>query len=165
MSALTAADSARSMAAEVLQSSGILRIGVTGSSMLPALWPGDIVTIVAGTDQPRVGEVILFQRCDQFVIHRVVRVASSEGQTQILTRGDCMNNDDRAIAASEVLGRVASVRRGSHEFSLAPEQPLLQKSLGWLLSRFDFLSNLALRWHAARRTRWEFAPTISEGTR
>lgn len=140
------------MAAEVLQSRGVLRLGVTGSSMLPTLWPGDIVTIVAMADEPHVGEIILFQRPDQFVIHRVIGVASSAGQTRIITRGDCMNDNDIAIAVSEVLGRVAAVRRGSREFSLALEQQLLQKSLGWFLSRFDFLSNIALRWHAARRT-------------
>src|SRR5579862_9219792 len=165
MSASSAAVSARSMAAEVLQSSGVVRLGVTGSSMLPALWPGDIVTVVARADEPRVGEIILFQRQDQFVIHRVVRLASSAGHTQIVTRGDCMNDDDMAIGASEVLGRVAAVRRGSREFSSAPEQSPLQKSLGWLLSRSDFLSAIALRWHATRRTRLGFAPTISEGTR
>lgn len=165
MSALTAADSARSMAAEVLQSMGILRLGVTGSSMLPALWPGDIVTMVAMAAEPNVGEVVLFRRHDQFVIHRIVRVASSAGQTQIVTRGDSMSDEDGSIAASEVLGRVAEIRRGSREFSLAPERSLLQKSSGWFFGRFDFLGRVALRWHAARRTRWDFAPTISEGIR
>ncbi len=165
MSALTAADSARSLAAEILRSSGVLRLGVTGSSMLPTLFPGDIVTIVTAADKPRVGEIILFQRREQFVIHRIVRVTPSAGQTQVVTRGDCMNDDDIAIAPSEVLGRVAAVRRGSREFSLAPEQSLLQRGLGWILSRFDFASNIVLRWHAARRSQLGFAPTISEGTR
>ena len=132
--------------------------------MLPALWPGDIVTIIAIADEPHVGEIILFQRRDQFVIHRVIGVTPSAGQTQIITRGDCMTDYDTAIAASEVLGRVVAVRRGSREFSLAPQQSPLQKSLGWLLSRFDFLSTVALRWHAARQTRLGFEPTISEGT-
>ena len=33
------------LAAEVLRSSGELRLRVTGSSMLPAVWPGDELTI------------------------------------------------------------------------------------------------------------------------
>lgn len=165
MSAPSVADSARSMAAEVLQSNGMLRLGVTGSSMLPTLWPGDILTLVALADEPQLGEVVLFQRRDQFVIHRVIRVASTAGQTQIFTRGDCMCDEDGAIPESEVLARVVGVRRGSREFSLATKRLLQNEVFGWLLSRFDFLSNLALRWHAARRVQLEFAPTISEGTR
>ncbi len=153
------------MAAEVLQSSGVLRLGVTGSSMLPALWPGDIVTLVRMAGEPRVGEIILFQRDGQFVIHRIIRVALAAGQTQITTRGDCMSDEDSAIPALEVLGRAVRVRRGSREFSLATKLSLLQKGFGWCLSRFDFLSSLALRWHAARRTPLDFAPTISEGIR
>ncbi len=162
MNAPSAADSARSMAAEVLQSNGMLRLGVTGSSMLPALWPGDVVTLAATAD-PRIGEIVLFQRGDQFVIHRVIRVASLPGQ--IITRGDSMGDRDHPIAASEVLGRVVSVRRGPHEFSVVTKQAPWQKSLGFLFGRSDFLSNLALHWHAARRAQLGFAPTISEGTR
>ncbi len=138
MSAPCAADSARSMAAEVLQSSGVLRLGVTGSSMLPTLWPGDIVTLVAIADEPQVGEIILFQRRDQFVIHRVIRMASSAGQTQITTRGDCMDDEDSAIAASEVLGRVATVRRGAREFSMATKLSLLQKWVWLVFEPFRF---------------------------
>lgn len=133
--------------------------------MLPTLWPGDILTLVAMAEEPHLGEVVLFQRHDQFVIHRVIRVASSAGQTRITTRGDGMSDEDSAIPAREVLGRVVRVRRGSREFSLATKLSLPQKSYGWLLSRSDFLSNLALRWHAARRVPLEFAPRISEGTR
>ena len=162
MNAPSAADSARSMAAEVLQSNGVLRLGVTGSSMLPALWPGDVVTLAA-TANPRIGEIVLFQRGDQFVIHRVIRVASLPGQ--VFTRGDSMSDRDHPIAASEVLGRVVSVRRGPHEFSVVTKRSPWQKSLGFLFGRSDFLSNLALRWHAARRAQLGFAPTISEGTR
>ena len=153
------------MAAEVLQSSGVLHLGVTGSSMLPTLWPGDILTLVALAGEPQLGEVVLFQRRDQFVIHRVSRVASTAGQTEIITRGDCMSDEDSPIPASEVLGRVVGVCRGCREFSLATKRSLQNEVFGWLLSRFDFLSNLALRWHAPRRVQLEFAPTISEGTR
>lgn len=164
MSAPGAEDSARSMAAEVLQASGVLRLGVTGSSMLPTLWPGDIVTLVAMTHEPQVGEIVLFRRCDQFVIHRVIQVAPSAGPSQITTRGDCMNDEDSMIAASDVLGRVTMVQRGSREFSVANRVSLPGKGIRWLLSRSDFLSNFALRWHAARSRELEFAPTISEGT-
>jgi signal peptidase len=153
------------MAAEVLQSNGVLRLGVTGSSMLPALWPGDVVTIAVLAEEPRIGEIILFQRSDQFVIHRVIRVASGARQSQIITRGDSMSDRDNPIEASEVLGRVVAIQRGPHEFPVVTKRSSWQKGLGFLFGRSNFLSNLALRWHAARRAQLGFAPPISEGTR
>jgi len=165
MIAPSAADIPQSLAAEILKSSGILRLGVSGSSMLPTLWPGDVVTLVAIAEQPTVGQIVLFQRCGQFVVHRVVEAGSSGGQLQVTTRGDSMIDQDGPIAASEVLGRVVAIRRGQIEFSVPKEQSPFNKAFGWWLSRSDFVSRVALRWHAARQTRLAFAPTISEGIR
>ena len=45
-----------SLAAEVLQSSGHLKLRATGASMLPTLWPGDLLTIqYSNFDQVELG--------------------------------------------------------------------------------------------------------------
>lgn len=51
------------LAAAVIRSSGELRLKVTGSSMLPSIWPGDILTIRRqNLDQIRPGEIVLVAR-------------------------------------------------------------------------------------------------------
>jgi signal peptidase len=152
------------MALEVLQSTGKLRLQVTGSSMLPSLWPGDVLTLESISAQPLLpGEIVLFQREDQLVIHRVSRLLSSMGHTEAVTRGDCIADEDAPIAASDVLGRVIEVYRGHNPIPISIS--IYRRSLGWVLSHSDFLSRVALRFHAIRQSRLGFTPTSSEGAR
>src|ERR1039458_9326454 len=61
------------LAAEVLRSSGSLRLRAIGASMLPAIWPGDVLTVQrrdAENAQP--GDIVLFARGGALVAHRVV---------------------------------------------------------------------------------------------
>lgn len=165
MSATGAADCARSMAAEILQASGMLHLRVTGSSMLPALWPGDIVTLQSVINtQVGVGEVVLFQRDNQFVIHRVSRIPSFQ-ENLIITCGDSMADEDAPVGTSELMGRVIGVRRDEKPMPVSSKRSVFQRSLGWLFSRFDFLSNFALRWHHARRAQLRSSSAISEDVR
>jgi len=65
------------LATQVLQSSGELRLRVTGTSMLPAIWPGDILLISSrNIAEARPGDVVLFGREGRLVAHRVVEVRS-----------------------------------------------------------------------------------------
>jgi signal peptidase I len=153
------------MAAEILQASGILHLRVTGSSMLPTLWPGDIVTLQSVIPQPvSVGEVVLFQRDNQFVIHRVSRILSSR-ENLIITRGDSMADEDSPVSSSELMGRVIGVRRREKPMSVSSKPSVFQRSFGWLFSRSDFLCNFALRCHQTRRAKPRFPATISESVR
>src|ERR1700737_1372956 len=48
---------------DTLDQFGQVRIRVTGSSMLPSIWPGDVLTIHRGvTSDVRGGDVVLFTR-------------------------------------------------------------------------------------------------------
>lgn len=153
MNAPTREDCARSMAVEILQASGKLQLRVTGSSMLPTLWPGDLLTLQSTASDPICpGEIVLFQREDRLVIHRVVRLSSHRQQDGVMTRGDSMAQDDAPIAVSDVLGRVTEVRRGPRTISVVtPSTPA--RALGWMLCHSSLLSRIALRWHAARQKR------------
>lgn len=100
------------MAAEVLQSSGKLRLRVMGWSMLPTVWPGDTL-IVERIDSVKVpeGEIVLFCRDRRLFAHRVVKNRSSD----MITRGDSMPAADSPFSQNEFLGRVSSiVRNGRH---------------------------------------------------
>ena len=61
---------------EVLRSSGSLRLGFTGWSMLPAIWPDDTLEIgSADCANVSAGDVVLFHRDRRLFVHRVVKQA------------------------------------------------------------------------------------------
>lgn len=96
------------LAAESLRSSGMLRLRVTGWSMLPTIWPGDTL-VVERVDSTEVaeGDIVLFVRQRRLFAHRVVKNRSSA----MVTRGDSMQAADSPVDESEFLGRVSSIVR------------------------------------------------------
>jgi signal peptidase len=139
------------MAVEILQSTGKLGLRVTGSSMLPTLWPGDVLHFQSSSPRSiQPGMIVLCRRNDKFVVHRLARHIESEGRSEFITRGDAMDNDDPPVPASDVLGCLVSVQRRSETLSSFFGMTSSQKLLGWLLCRSALLHRLALRWHAGR---------------
>jgi len=62
-----------SLAAEALRSWGTLKVRANGVSMLPTLWPGDVLTVQSVCpEQVEPGEIVLYMRQDRFFIHRIV---------------------------------------------------------------------------------------------
>ncbi len=65
---------------EVLRSFGAARLAVTGTSMLPAIWPGDVLEVRRqGVGDAQRGDVVLFLRDGRLVAHRVVERLDREG--------------------------------------------------------------------------------------
>jgi len=63
------------LAAEVLRSSGQLRLRVSGASMLPALWPGDILTVHRhDPTQLRPGDLVLAARNGGLAVHHLLAI-------------------------------------------------------------------------------------------
>jgi phage repressor protein C with HTH and peptisase S24 domain len=63
--------SKHNLAVEVLQKTGVLRLTAFGYSMLPTLFPGDILTVKAELlPAIQTGDVVLFTRQGRFFIHR-----------------------------------------------------------------------------------------------
>src|SRR5207237_3650565 len=84
-----------SLAAEVLQSIGELRFRASGISMLPALWPGDCLTIRAHSiEEVQQGDIVLYARGGRFFIHRIMRKCPSGEETFRITRRGCMAEED-----------------------------------------------------------------------
>ena len=98
---------------QVLRSYGKAQLRVTGTSMLPAVWPGDILTICrADLSQVVPGKIVLFMRDHRFFAHRVREKASQGGQPLLVTRGDRLSENDPAISKGDLLGTVTSILRG-----------------------------------------------------
>ncbi len=70
-----------SLAAEALRSWGTLKVRAHGVSMLPTLWPGDVLTVQSvRPEQVEPGEIVLYMRQDRFFIHRIVSTDLRRGQ-------------------------------------------------------------------------------------
>ena len=138
------------LADQVLKTTGSLRLAAFGYSMLPTLWPGDILTIRAVTlGEVKTGDVVLFSREARFFIHRVLRIVQPGQEARLLTRGDAMPGADAPVRAEEFLGKVVSVQRGSNQRPVACGS-VARRCLGLLLAYSTRLRSLALRWHARR---------------
>ena len=79
----------RKLAEQVLRSCGQLHLCATGTSMLPTLWPGDLLTV---RRQPfsRVlpGDLILYTRYNRFFINRVIKRLVQDRCQMLVARGD-----------------------------------------------------------------------------
>src|SRR5215831_17063122 len=95
---------------EALRSCGRVSLHVSGSSMLPAIWPGDRIlveaTAVADIHQ---GDIVLCQREYRVFAHRVISRLNNE---TLRTRGDSMPANDPRVPADDFLGKVTAIERG-----------------------------------------------------
>jgi len=138
------------LAAEVLRRQGTVRLKAWGMSMLPSLWPGDVLTIQsAQPDEVVPGDIVLVLRDSRFFIHRLIEKRSCHDSRSWITRGDAMPHNDPPAAPSEVLGRVAVIRRAHRSFVPSRRISLPHSTLAWMLCRCGRFRNLALRIHAA----------------
>src|ERR1700675_3315645 len=105
------------LAAETLRSWGVLKLRAWGVSMLPTLWPGDVLTVHSlAPEQVEPGDIVLFMRQGRFFIHRVASKDLMRDEAPLITRGDCMSEDDPPVSRGELLGRVVEVRRPGSTF-------------------------------------------------
>jgi len=96
------------LAAAAICSFGSLRLRVTGSSMLPAVRPGDVLLVHrCGIEDASLGDVVLYLRQRRLFAHRVV----ARSAAQLLTQGDSIGEVDDAVTAHELLGKVVRIMR------------------------------------------------------
>ncbi len=144
------------LAEEVVRTFGEVRLRVFGTSMVPSILPGDLVSIHrASLNDISPGEVVLFLRKGRLFIHRVVNlkvidVADSPAESCLITRGDRLRHDDPPVSSPELLGRVVSVERDSRKVKL----PAIGSNhlIVSLLQSSDRLTYLYLRLAACWRT-------------
>ena len=117
---------------------------VIGSSMLPAIRPGDIVTVRSGLPaRAAIGEVVLFLRESRFFVHRVVGRRGSA----LVTRGDALATPDPPVEPGEFLGFVVATERGRRP-PAGPRQSALDRAAASLFRRSPFAGRLFTRLNA-----------------
>ena len=141
----------QNLAVEVLRNTGTVRVAALGYSMLPTLWPGEILTVeTRSLGEIQRGDVVLFAREGRFFIHRCLGQVKTSSQAQLITRGDAMPDRDSPVSPDELLGKVTSVERRSGEVPV-PACTLLRRGTGLLLAYSSRMRSLALRCNARRR--------------
>jgi signal peptidase I len=123
------------LAEEIVRTFGEVRLRVFGTSMVPAILPGDLVTVQRATLQEiSVGEVILYFRQSRLFVHRVVGRSSTDAleRSSLITRGDrLLHDDDPPVFAIDLLGRVVHLERDHRvvELRAGAMNPLLDRAL------------------------------------
>jgi len=137
------------LAAEILGSGGKIRLRALGSSMLPSLWPGDVLTIEGRScHAPVPGDIVLVLRNQRAFIHRVKEKRDIGGSTQWITRGDAVPQHDPPVAASELLGRVASIQRNHRTIVPRRRPSTTARFLAWMLCHGDRFRSICLHVHS-----------------
>jgi len=146
----TREDAKLGLAAEMLRSHGSVQLKAWGTSMLPTVWAGDLLTIESvASDEVTAGDIVLVLCHHRFFIHRLVERRQGRDCFSLITRGDAMPHDDPPAAVSELLGRVARIRRGNRSFIPNRRLSLRHSALAWMLCRSDRFRGLTLRIRAA----------------
>jgi hypothetical protein len=99
------------LAAATIRYFGVLRLRVTGSSMLPAVRPDDVLLIRrCRIEEAAPGDIVLTIRQRRLFAHRVM----SHSAEHLITQGDSVAEPDLPVTAHELLGKVVRVtRRGT----------------------------------------------------
>jgi signal peptidase I len=99
------------LAGDVIRMFGGVRLRVFGTSMVPSILPGDLIS-VQRTDLSEIspGEIVLYLRDGRLFAHRVVARAGSHDHPRLITRGDRLSYTDPLVSSLELLGRVTSIQ-------------------------------------------------------
>jgi signal peptidase len=134
------------LAAEVNRRFGSLQLLVSGSSMVPAVRPRDVLHVrhseVADLSK---GDIVVFRRAGQLIAHRAVRAPGKSGKGFLITRGDRVPRKDAPILGSELLGRVVAIERNGVRTNPRSRFDRSQRAMGRLLSFSDRATSLFLR--------------------
>lgn len=141
----------RDLALEVLRDHGSVTFRAMGTSMLPAIWPGDVLSIErTATERIQRGDVVLFRRAERLFVHRVVAFGGG-ADCVLITRGDSVPQPDPTFPSSDLLGRVKGIVRGGRSIRLERSPGPLSRMASWLFRQPDWLSRPSLMLHACRR--------------
>jgi len=135
------------LAADIVCKYGKLRLCVTGFSMVPTLWPGDMVTVERKLPaQVLPGELVVAENLGHLRLHRVVESSFAQGDNRLITRGDsCPANDDPPVMPDQVLGVVASIERRGASFVPRSQRPRIACLFSRLIPLGVRLTRIAFR--------------------
>jgi Peptidase S24-like len=128
-----------------------VRLRVYGESMLPTLWPGDVVEVTScSLANVRPGEIVLARHDGRLFLHRMV-AATPDG---FVLRGDSMPRPDPRFPSDALLGRLTRVIGGRRRFSSSRRsRSALSRALGTVFCHCGPARRLALQLHQRRKAK------------
>ncbi len=124
------------LVAETVRATGSAQLKVFGLSMLPAIWPGDVLTVnKLSPSLLERDQIVLYRGNGNLKAHRVVQV----NHGYFLTRGDCVPSLDPPVPFNAIVGQVVAVCRNGRAIKLQPST--WQRTAAWFLRH----SNLGVR--------------------
>ena len=98
----------------------------------------------------RPGDLAVFVRNRQFIVHRVVRRTVGARGVAIVTRGDAELHDDPPFDATELLGVVATVHRFGASRPVRRRLPMLARGVAWIIQRSSWVRSVLTRLNSVR---------------
>ena len=150
--ALPSAEQVRlDLAAEVLRRFGEIRFIARGSSMIPSIFPGDLLIVrsqrIADSCH---GQIVLCLREGRFWAHRLMRKWREGSRFVLATRGDALSQEDPALDEGQMLGRVTSIVRYGQPMDLGEMETLSARVLRWSVRHSSTIAKTILRQHSLR---------------
>jgi signal peptidase I len=124
---------------DVARQFGEVRVKIIGSSMIPAIWPGDVLTVrhrEPAELQP--GQIVLYQREEMLIAHRITSIQGAN----VITRGDSVQREDASIGEREIVGEVVCVLRNGRR--VQTRQTHLQRGASFFVRRSDSCKRMML---------------------
>lgn len=122
----------------ILNEGLILRVRVTGRSMIPFLRGEEILTIrKVPYSSLRNGDIIFFKnRAGYPFVHRIVRKSrNGDAAFTFQTKGDAMTLPDEPVPGEEILGKVCKVENESGDINL---EAGIWRMVNYLAAAVDF---------------------------
>ena len=137
---------AYALLAELVRKYGLVRLPAVGTSMVPAIHPGDLLSVQrVGLEEISRGDIVVYARRGVLIGHRVVRVrATVSPEPYLITRGDRVQRDDAKVLPCELIGRVTLVQRGHRSSNLRPLRSAAERALCLALRNSDLATYLYL---------------------
>ena len=132
------------LVADVARSHGKVQLRVAGASMVPVLWPGDLLKVHdCDPAELEPGTIIVFRQEERLIAHRLVRRAADTPGADLVTRGDARPRFDEPVKPADVVGRVESIQRDGRVVHAQPSA--WQRIAASILRRSELSTRLFLR--------------------
>ena len=143
------------LASQVLHAFGTLHLGVTGFSMLPSLWPGDIL-FIERRDMREIaaGDIVLFARQGKLVAHRVLFKTAIGEDLHAVTRGDSLLSADCPVSPTELLGSVRQILRARKYVEPRADLGFWARVTSKLVRRFGWVARILGFMHRLQGDKW-----------
>ena len=142
-----------SLLVDALRTHGSCCFRASGTSMLPTLWPGELVLIERrAIPEIEPGDIVLYQRDGCFFLHRVESVHADCASVLIMIRGDAMPQHDPPVSAEQLLGVLTGVRRDGDWAPIPRRMPVVARQMAGMARRSELFSRLLWRAYATLST-------------